>query len=351
MADTKISNLAAGAAVSATDVIPNVQIAGVGPVKTTAAQLKTFMSASPTLVTPALGTPSSGVGTNLTGLPISTGLTGAGTGILTALGVNVGSAGAPVLFNGAGGTPSSLTGTNINGTAAGLTAGTVTINANLTGDVTSSGNATTLATSGVVAGTYTDATVTLDAKGRVTSASSGNAAGMVKIAKVVTTGSAATITFSSIPGIYTDLKLIISGRDTATGTADALVKLKINSDATAANYADSQYIYNNSNVTVIAVTISSTTAGAVIGDIPGSSGLATAVGMIELLIPNYAGTAFHKILQAQSTSYFNSTGAKLENFIISSIWKSTAAITALVITAGATAFVDGTTATLYGLGP
>jgi hypothetical protein len=43
MANTSISNLAAGAAVSATDVLPNVQTAGVGPVKTTAAQLKTFV--------------------------------------------------------------------------------------------------------------------------------------------------------------------------------------------------------------------------------------------------------------------------------------------------------------------
>jgi len=55
MADTSISNLSAGAAVSATDVFPNVQTAGVGPVKTTAAQIKTFTSASPTLVTPTLG--------------------------------------------------------------------------------------------------------------------------------------------------------------------------------------------------------------------------------------------------------------------------------------------------------
>ena len=55
MANTSISNLSAGAAVAATDVLPNVQTAGVGPVKTTAAQLKTFMSASPTLVTPTLG--------------------------------------------------------------------------------------------------------------------------------------------------------------------------------------------------------------------------------------------------------------------------------------------------------
>lgn len=46
-----------------------------------------------------------------------------GTGVATALGVNVGSAGAFLTFNGAGGTPSSMVGTNITGTAAGLTAG------------------------------------------------------------------------------------------------------------------------------------------------------------------------------------------------------------------------------------
>ncbi len=68
-----------------------------------------------------------------------------GTGVLTALGINVGSAGAFVTFNGAGGTPSSLTGTNITGTASGLTAGNVTTNANLTGPITSVGNATSIA--------------------------------------------------------------------------------------------------------------------------------------------------------------------------------------------------------------
>lgn len=38
-----------------------------------------------------------------------------GIGVQTALGVNIGSAGAPVLFNGSGGTPSSMVGTNITG--------------------------------------------------------------------------------------------------------------------------------------------------------------------------------------------------------------------------------------------
>jgi hypothetical protein len=47
------------------------------------------------------------------------------------------------------GTPASGVATNLTGTAASLTAGNVTTNANLTGDVTSSGNATTIATDAV----------------------------------------------------------------------------------------------------------------------------------------------------------------------------------------------------------
>ena len=50
----------------------------------------------------------------------------------------------PTLVTPALGTPSALVGTNISGTAAGLTSGNVTTNANLTGHITSSGNATTL---------------------------------------------------------------------------------------------------------------------------------------------------------------------------------------------------------------
>lgn len=74
----------------------------------------------------ALGTPSSGTATNLTGtaagLTAGTasavavgGITGLGTNVATALAVNVGSAGAFVTFDGAGGTPSSLTLTNATG--------------------------------------------------------------------------------------------------------------------------------------------------------------------------------------------------------------------------------------------
>jgi hypothetical protein len=73
------------------------------------------LTVSPVFTTPNLGTPSAGVLTNATGLPISTGVSGLGTGIASALGTNVGTAGSVVVNGGALGTPSSGTLTNATG--------------------------------------------------------------------------------------------------------------------------------------------------------------------------------------------------------------------------------------------
>lgn len=126
------------------------------------------LATSPVLTTPNIGTPSAGTLTSCTGLPVSTGISGLGTGVATALAVNVGGAGAFVTFNGALGTPSSGTVTNLTGTAS----------ININGTV----GATTPTT-----GAFT----TLSASGNVTlSGGSANGVAYLNGSKVVTAGSA-----------------------------------------------------------------------------------------------------------------------------------------------------------------
>jgi hypothetical protein len=156
MANVKITQLpSATTPLTGTEVFPLVQ-------GTTTKQVAiTGLFTSPVMTNPTLGTVGQADLINATGLPISTGVAGLGTGVATFLGTPSSSnlraavtdetgtgslvfATSPTLVTPNLGTPSVLVATNATGTAVGLTAGSAITNANLTGAVTSVGNATSL---------------------------------------------------------------------------------------------------------------------------------------------------------------------------------------------------------------
>ena len=206
-------------------------------------------SSSPTLAVTGTSTVSganTGDQTNISGNAATAtnvavgGITGLGTGVATALAVNVGSAGAPVVFNGALGTPSSGTVTNLTGTAS------ININGTVGATTPAAGSFTTLETTGLATikgginsqqavfgnsrfmsiktasdGTYDDAVCLFQYDSSVGQYKFQNASGGTTLATITSTGLNSTVIGATTPaaGSFTTLS--------ASGLLSANANLKV----------------------------------------------------------------------------------------------------------------------------
>ena len=149
-----------------------------------------------------------------------------------------------------------------------------------------------------------------------------------------TLGSAQSdITFSSIPGTFTDLVLIVTGRQSGgsdvpflrfngTTTGYSSIRLRGNGAAVAAGRQGG--------------------SGMWLGD---NSAIATQPALVTANIFSYAGSTNKSVLGSINA---DSNGAGFLSRA-AGIWMNTAAITSLTWSAGTDTWIAGTTATLYGI--
>jgi hypothetical protein len=145
-------------------------------------------------------------------------------------------------------------------------------------------------------------------------------------------GGAATIDFSSIPGTYTDLMLVLSARATST-TATITVAF----NGSSASFTNLYLQGNGSGVT-------STTGTTLVGNASISTDTASTFGNLSIYIPNYAGSA-NKNFSVDTVSENNSGTAFTQ--IFTGVWANSAAITQ--VTLSLANFAQHSNAYLYGI--
>jgi hypothetical protein len=160
---------------------------------------------------------------------------------------------------------------------------------------------------------------------------------LYKIASIELAASSSTITFASIPQGYTDLKVFVSSRQTATEGSNGYY-YDITFNGTTANRTG-RYLQGNGSVTESGsyswYSISSA-----------SDHTANTFSNSEFYIPNY--TSANSKSSSSDSVYENNATASRVHFM-AGLWNDTAAITSITFTTAGGSFSQYTTATLYGI--
>jgi len=151
--------------------------------------------------------------------------------------------------------------------------------------------------------------------------------------------SAASVTFSNIPQNYTDLKIVISGRDSSSaGTSDAGYSFTILPNGLTSNIVQRSMFLGGSGVSNFADT-------SMFNPIAMSADTANSFSNVEIYIQNYTSSNF-KTFSIDGVTELNAGVAAIR--ISSGLWSQTTAISSLQLNAFST-WTAGSTFTLYGI--
>lgn len=172
----------------------------------------------------------------------------------------------------------------------------------------------------------------------------GSGAEVLISTQTVSGSSTSTVSFTSIPGTYTDLRVVVRGRGDTSAT-NVGVNITFNSD-TGTNYFYQRLGGANSAASAAAVASTTSLAGA---ELPAATATANLAGFANTRIYDYKGTTFTKIAESFTSYPFSTstTGQVLQAWF--SWWNSTAAITRIDLTMAAGNFVAGSKISLYGI--
>lgn len=154
------------------------------------------------------------------------------------------------------------------------------------------------------------------------------------IATTTLSSATATITFSSIPSTYTDLRFVFRGTPTTTSN----VSMRLNSD-TGSNY--SQTMVHGA----VSTASSNRYQGTYFYITYITNFVSNLPSAITMDILSYSGSTFKTCLFTQLQNY-SGTGSLS---YVAGLYRSTAAINTVEITADSNTWQTGTTATLYGI--
>lgn len=172
--------------------------------------------------------------------------------------------------------------------------------------------------------------------------SSGGSGAMTLIQKTTIAVATNSVTFSSIPGTYNHLYLVVNARmDDSATTAE--VRVQLNGD-TGSNYAYQQWQTNNNSGYVSQAFIK-------IGSGAAATDPANLSGVLECLLPDYAGTTFYKSTLSRFQGFSSLTNTTQLFFgAHAGVWQNTSAVTSMTVYDGTGGnFIVGSTFCLYGI--